>query len=1165
MSSPQDPRADTRALMARALAELRETRERLRRLEEAARAPIAIIGMSCRFPGGADSAEAFEQLLWNRRDAISRVPPDRWDAASHPDSSPFGGFISGVARFDAAFFGLAPREAESMDPQHRLLLEKAWHALEHANIPPASLRGSQTGVFAGICTYDYAIRHLATAGTQVTPHFGTGNALSAAAGRLSYLLGFNGPSMSIDTACSSSLVAVHLAVQSLRQAECDVALAAGVNLMLAPQTTLGFSRANMLAPDGRCKPFDASANGYVRGEGCGVVVLKRLADAERDGDPILAVLRGSAINQDGASSGLTVPNGPAQQQVIRKALENAGIDPADVSYVEAHGTGTALGDPIEARSLGEVYGRSRTGAPLLVGSVKSNIGHLEGAAGVASLIKAVLALQRASIPPTLHVSSPSAAIDWKAARLEVAVAVRDWPATPRRIAAVSSFGFTGTNAHVIVEAAAGVTADPPRTDGPIVVPISAPDPSALEPLAQQYGALLAARPDAARDIAAVAALGRQHFRHRRAIVVTPAAEADALAARYAGGEDVDWTRLYHPAARRRVRVPEYPFAGDRHWLAEPVSVDTTLEARGAEGFGDHRVFGQVVVPAAGYVDLLLRAGRQLLGDAAIEIGAVSIRKPLTLPDGGAAVVRTTIEPSAGRVWRARIEADGSLIASAEIRQASSAPSPRIAEARGDEYPVELVYRACAARGLEYGPAFQVLRRVSRDGDVVCADVAANGAPATGSLLSPALLDGCLQAAAVMYPGLPDGRLLLPVSVRRLAVYRAAGRDVVCRAALVQQDGERVEVQLELLNQAGDLVASADGVVLVAADRAALTGARPAATLRQLVPVWRETGKVASAPAAGSRGRIAVVRPGGPPASTPADQWAVLCPRDVATDQAPRALAWLRDRLLAAANRAPRPSRVIVVTAGAEAVNGDAPVPEQAALAALARTARAELTGLRIDCLDLAPAEEPTPELMHAAADIVAGDAAYRDGSCFVRGFADAATSTQPISVRPDATYVITGGLGDVGLHIARLLVERGARTLVLLGRREPGAAQQENIDALRAHATVRVEQVDVADGPAVDRLFARLASELPPVAGIVHAAGVTSDGSLANLTGDALEATWRPKVLGATHLLRVARERSVDRVMLVGSIAGTFGAPGQANYAAANAWLEATATAARRA
>ncbi|MDP2389638.1 MAG: polyketide synthase, partial [Acidobacteriota bacterium] len=374
--------------------------------------------------------------------------------------------------------------------QHRLLLETTWRALEHANLPPSQLRGSDTGVFAGICTYDYAIRHLVANHAPVTAHFGTGNALSAAAGRLSYLFGFTGPALSIDTACSSSLVSVHLASQALRHGECTTAIAAGVNLLLTPHTNMSFSRARMLAADGRCKPFDAAANGYVRGEGCGVVVLKLLADAQRDGDPVLAVIRGSAVNQDGASSGLTVPNGPAQQDVIRKALANARTRPQDVAYVEAHGTGTSLGDPIEARSLSASY--CVTGdrhAPLWIGSVKSNIGHLEGAAGIASLIKTVLVLQHGAIPPSLHFAAPNPAIDWQASQLQVAQAVTPLPPGAPRTAAVSSFGFTGTNAHVIVEAAPPRPTPPPASAGYVVLPLSARDPAALARVTRDYVAL----------------------------------------------------------------------------------------------------------------------------------------------------------------------------------------------------------------------------------------------------------------------------------------------------------------------------------------------------------------------------------------------------------------------------------------------------------------------------------------------------------------------------------------------------------------------------------------------------------------------------------------------------------------------------------------------------
>ena len=1162
MAPPQDPRADTKALMARALVELREARERVGRLEDAARAPVAVVGMGCRFPGAA-SAAAFERLLWNGDEAISRVPRERWDSAAYPDASAFGGFLDDVARFDAGFFGLSPREAESMDPQHRVLLETAWHALEHANIPPASLRGTDTGVFAGICTYDYAIRHLAAGGADVTAHFGTGNALSAAAGRLSYLLGFNGPSMAIDTACSSSLVAVHLAIQSLRQGECAVALAGGVNLMLAPQTTLGFSRANMLAADGRCKPFAASANGYVRGEGCGIVVLKRLADAERDGDPILAILRGSAVNQDGASSGLTVPNGPAQQQVIRRALENAGIDPGEVGYVEAHGTGTPLGDPIEARSLGEVYGRSRTRAPLVIGSVKSNIGHLEGAAGVASLMKAVLALRRASIPPTLHVSQPSGAIDWTSTRLEVATRVRDWPDAPRRIAGVSSFGFTGTNAHVIVEAVPPA-APQGAASGPVVIPVSAPDPATLDGLVQQFGALVAERPDAASDVAAVAALGRQHFRHRRAIALTPGPEAAALAARYVAGEDIDWAGLCDASARRRLHVPEYPFAGGRHWLAEGVQLETAWEPRGADGFGDHRVFGRVVVPAAAYIDLLARAGRQAVGADAVEIAGLSIRTPLTLADAESTLVRTVVEPAGDGMWRARVETSSGTIATAEIRTAEAAPLAALPEAAGDPYPVELIYRECAARGLEYGPAFQTLRDVRREGDVVRATVAMRDVVSPGAVLPPALLDGCLQASAVMYPALAEGQLLLPVSVRRVVVHRAAGAEVECRAVLIHRAPGRVEVSVELFTPSGDAVAAVEGIVLVTADRDALAGARGKGPVQRLVPAWR---KAAAPPAIRPSERVAVVHAGEslPATAGPVECLVVLGPPDVTPEGVPGVLARLRDTLVAAANRTPRPARVVVATAGAADVDGATPSPEQAALAAMVRTARAELPGLSIACVDVADGAWASAAPADSLFDAGMGETAFRGGVRYVRELVAApAASAQPVVLRADRTYVISGGLGDVGLHIARWMVERGARTLVLFGRTAAETRQQQAIDALRRDARVDVEALDVADGPAVDCLFARLAAQLPPVAGIVHAAAVTRDALLPNLTRDDFAQVWAPKVDGARHLIRHARALAVDRLMFAGSMAGTFGAPGQANYAAANAWLEAAATAARR-
>ena len=378
--------------------------------------PIAIIGMGCRFPG-AESPQAFWELLRSGGDAITEVPTDRWNVEDFYAPEPatagkmntrWGGFLEQVDGFDAHFFGISPREAVSIDPQQRLLLEVSWEALEHANLSPAKLAGSQTGVFIGISSVDYfALQH----STEPSAYFGTGNASSIAANRLSYLLDLRGPSLAVDTACSSSLVALHHACLSLRQGESELALAGGVNLILSPEGTITFSQARMMAQDGRCKTFDAAADGYVRSEGCGVVVLKRLSDARRDGDQVLALIRGSAVNQDGLSNGLTAPNGPQQTAVIRQAVHNAGLSPAEISYVEAHGTGTALGDPIEVEALGQVFSQNRR-KPLIIGSVKTNIGHLEAASGIAGMIKVVLSLQHEQIPPHLHFNTPNPYISW---------------------------------------------------------------------------------------------------------------------------------------------------------------------------------------------------------------------------------------------------------------------------------------------------------------------------------------------------------------------------------------------------------------------------------------------------------------------------------------------------------------------------------------------------------------------------------------------------------------------------------------------------------------------------------------------------------------------------------------------------------------------------------
>ncbi|HLA28312.1 MAG TPA: beta-ketoacyl synthase N-terminal-like domain-containing protein, partial [Syntrophales bacterium] len=595
--------------------------------------PIAVIGMACRFPGGADDPDSFWRLLKSGADAIQEVPPDRWDIDALFDPDPdtpgkmycrHGGFLKRVDLFDADFFGISPREAVSMDPQQRLLLEVSWEALENANQPAERLFGSPTGVFVGISTFDYASVSLGLQGRGgIDAYYVSGTVLSVAAGRLSYLLGLTGPCMSVDTACSSSLVVLHLACQSLRNRESSMALAAGVGLILTPEPSINFSKARMLARDGRCKTFDATADGYVRGEGCGVVVLKRFSDALADGDLVQALIRGSAVNQDGPSGGLTVPSGPSQEAVISQAVAGSGLEPHQVSYVEAHGTGTPLGDPIEVNALAASLCKGRRpDRPLVIGSVKTNMGHLEAAAGIAGVIKVILALQHRDIPPHLHFTNPNPHIDWQNLPLEVATEGREWlPLEGRRIAGVSAFGFSGTNAHLVLEEAPEEKRERKGDErGAHLLTLSAKSEEALKLLAVRYQAHMDVHPEQEiGDICFTANAGRSLFGCRLAIIaatreelqeklaalrmdqkdiaslgvwlsVKPVAVAamekkivprdfaahgkkqrqglERLAAQYAGGARIDWHDFYHGQPYKKVALPTYPFLRERFWVEQ---------------------------------------------------------------------------------------------------------------------------------------------------------------------------------------------------------------------------------------------------------------------------------------------------------------------------------------------------------------------------------------------------------------------------------------------------------------------------------------------------------------------------------------------------------------------------------------------------------------------
>ena len=685
--------------MRRALQTIKKLQQRLeiaeRNEQKSIDEPIAVIGMSCRFPGGCNSPEAFWQLLDRGGDAITQVPADRWDAKSYYHPQPAtpgkiittdGGFLDSVREFDAHFFGIAPKEAASLDPQQRMLLEVSWEAMERAGVVPAQWNGQKIGVFVGISAHDYSRHLMARPLHEIDAYLATGNSHSVAAGRLSYTFGFTGPSLGVDTACSSSLVALHAACQGLHSGECRAALVGGVNCILSPELSMTFSQARMLSPDGRCKTFAADANGFVRSEGCGVVVLKRLSEAQAAGDTILAVVRGSAINQDGRSGGLTVPHGPSQQAVIEAALTQADVRHSQIHYLEAHGTGTQLGDPIELGALAAVFGESHSQLhPLHVGSVKTNLGHMEAAAGIGGLMKVILAMQQRRLPRHLHFDEPTPHVPWAEMPLQVTAKSSEWQIQQGQCAGVSSFGFSGTNACVIVESpqayqpAKKTILASRQMDAALL--LSANSEMALRQMAGQYASLLEAGANW-QDVCWTAFECRTRFRHRRAVLANSSHKAIAslraeqfwqpdeqttisanvvdCARKFLADEPCQWPG--EPG--QRVEVPTYPFQRKKHWVdvdsSQPPTVVKT-EAHpmlGAEIalaqsekkyfqansklFMDalwqgHRVFDRPVLPAVGFVEMMVAAchnsGLSQLSNPKLNVPQLQANSPvLTLAD-----------------------------------------------------------------------------------------------------------------------------------------------------------------------------------------------------------------------------------------------------------------------------------------------------------------------------------------------------------------------------------------------------------------------------------------------------------------------------------------------------------------------------------------------------
>ncbi|PSR19686.1 hypothetical protein C8255_01005 [filamentous cyanobacterium CCP3] len=1328
---------------------------------------VAIVGLACRFPGAPDK-DAYWQLLSEQVDAICEVPAERWDIDAYYDPDPdvpgkmttrHGGFIDGIDQFDASFFGISPREAAELDPQQRLLLELSWQALEDANIAPATLVGSRTGVYVGISTSDYSQLFTRAGERAIGQYMGTGTAHSAAVGRVSYALGLEGPSLAIDTACSSSLVALHQARRGLLNGECELALVGGVNAILTPEATIYFSRGRFMAADGRCKTFDAAADGYVRGEGCGMVVLKRLSDAERDGDYIYSVIRGSAVNQDGASGGLTVPKGPSQQRVIEAALAEADIEPAAVSYVEAHGTGTSLGDPIEIQALQTVLGEFHSAdAPLLVGSVKTNIGHLEAAAGMASIIKVALSLQHDTIPAQLHFKTPSPRIPWDSINVRVAVEPQPWPAE-RKVAGVSGFAFQGTNAHIVLE---GYRPQPqPKVSSPDVTPelpmhllvLSGKQEQAVRDLAHHYRNWLQEHDDVdLANLCYTARTGRNHFAYRAGLVVESSEQLrvalEQLAtgqlpikrqpqsqnlaflftgqgSQYVGmGRQLYATQptfkqaldhcaeILNPYLEQPLLEVLYPTAGAASPLDQTAYTQPALFAveyalyqlwqawgiRPAMVMG-HSVGEYVAACVAGVFSLedglkLIALRGKLMQQLPAGGGMVSLLAPVeqvraVISDAPQVTIAAINGPDstvisgpevALRAVVAQLEAAGIKSKALQVSHGFHSPlmQPMLAEfeqvARQITYsepqlklisnvtgqvvteevttpdywcqhvllPVDFaagmqtlqqqdcnIFLECGPKPILLGMGRQCLsnngqawipslrpgqddwqqvltslgelytqgvpidwagfdrdypqhRKVSLptypwqrerywiDTQLVAASVAPVLAETLPSAQTP-LLDWLSQG---------NGEQVLQL-LQRSQTFSTAEQALLPRLIeqLVQENQQQAAALTAIQDWCYQLqwqphpavpmptaVAAGHWLILAAPEQIKVHGLGNALTqkLEQLgqtchwLPAVEDKAELEQALRTFNDPLSGIVFLGDAASAT--DSLDSL-PVNSASQGCRRLLALVQALVAVAPTIAPQSPRLWVITQAATTFFPSSAGLAQSSLWGFGKAIALEYPEFWGGLID---ADEPSVAMLaaHLLGEPAEDQLVLRDDQQYVARLVSAppSASAAAIAIQAEATYLITGGLGALGLTLAQWLVRQGARYLVLLGRRAPTTEAEAIIEQLRqAGATVMALRADVTVSDDMTTVLEQMAASLPPLRGIVHAAGTADYAPLAETSGADFDRILSPKVAGGWLLHQLTQEMPLDFFLLFSSIAAVWGSKGQGAYAAANQFLDALA------
>lgn len=1175
---------------------------------------IAIIGMSARYPGAKDVSELWENLLQGKF-SVEEIPAHRWDTGRFYDPDPaapgktcskVAGLVNDVDRFDAAFFGISPREAELMDPQQRVFLEQTWRALEHAGYAVGPERRVDCGVFVGTAAGDY-LQLLREAGASDSGQVFLGNSGSVLAGRIAYFLNLKGPTVAIDTACSSSLVAVHLACQSIRGGDCEMAVAGGIALMITPQMHIWNGKSGMLSPRGRCASFDASADGFVLGEGVGTVVVKRLSAALADRDQIHAVIRASGINGDGKTNGITAPSADAQLLLQRRVHARAKASPDDIAYIETHGAGTQLGDPIELKALASLMqGRSPSMPPCGVGSIKSNVGHTTLASGIAGLLKVALSLKHAELPPSLHFDTLNPNIELAGVPLEVVTSRRPWPTGPsgRRMGAVNSFGVSGTNAHFVLEE----PPVPPATTSGIVdeaylLTVSARSAPALRSLLEGLVADLEAG-SALADVAHTLGLGRAVFRKRTAIVACDAtqaiaqvraalaantfegllsahpgadcvggattralsaAELGALGAQFCAAQPGLDLVAFHQARRgRKVVLCGYPLSDTRFWIPSPE--DASVGAASAEPIhallqnavrellqpdldwvSEHQVRGQCWLPGAA---ILFYGARSQMFQP-VELSEVAFLRPARVGTQPVALdIRGAVDESGRYQIELGLAGEPSFARALCLPREAARPLVRKAvETLVADCPQAIehaaLYQAFEQAGIGYGPSYRLIKRVVHSAVTAVAWLVTERA--RGHIQT---FDAVLQVAAALEP---RGSLKVPRGIDMVRINRPLESAV---NVVAHRTGPGC-YDLTACDSDGNAVLEIVGFRLAEIPGGGSGGYQPA--WRELSPAGAPEGGARSYTALGADGSALLPR-------LAAGTELVLDARAVTEDDPTTALQNARELFAGLCRQHQAGAQVTVLTAGGAAVVSTEPLrPLQAALCSMARSAAAERPGLQLQVIDMPHDSQAAAQTAPQRLTGLPGLCAMRAGRWYQRVMAPLAPTAGTPLAGPGAVCLVVGGAGGIGFELSKELARLHGAALGWIGRRPLDSAIEvlmREIEALGGK--VHYVAASLAEPAALAQAVGTVRARFGPISAAFHSALVLDDASLETMDAGQLARVLAPKVNGCANLYRCLEGEPIDKLVLFSSVSSLLDSPGQGNYAAASAYLDAWGAEMRR-